>query len=176
MRAWMLVAAILASGAASVARAAPPPPLEPLGFLLGEWVVVGAGQPGEAAGSATFSRALGDRVILRQSCAEYPAAAGRPASRHEDLMVIHADTSGAVHADYYDNEGHVIRYAVRVPAPGQAVFASEPAPGEPGFRLSYRLEGSGRLRGAFEIAPAGDPAAFRPYLQWESRRAGSPTR
>ncbi len=153
---------------ADVTLAGPPPELEPLSFLIGEWQASGAGQPGVGTGTAVFSRQLQERVILRTSFAEYPPAAGTPASRHDDLMVVYA-APGGIKADYYDNEGHVIRYRVRSPAAGQAVFVSEASADEPRFRLTYRLE-AGMLRGEFAVAPPGVPEAFRPYLTWDSTR------
>ena len=37
-------------------------------------------------------------------------------------MILYSH-AGAVRADYYDSEGHVIRYAVRSPAAGEASAA-----------------------------------------------------
>jgi len=177
MRAAMISAGLtlvlgLALGAAS-ARAEAPKQLEPLSFLLGEWGASGSGKPGEAAGSATFSRALQDRVIMRTSYAEYPASGKAPASRHDDLMVIYAGENGGIHADYYDNEGHVIHYAVTATVPGEASFVSEVSSAAPRFRLSYKLGADGLLKGEFAIAPPGKPEAFAPYLTWESRKTAS---
>jgi hypothetical protein len=148
-----------------------PAELEPLSFLVGEWSASGSGEPGEGSGVASFRRGLQDRVIVRTSYAEYPAANGRPAARHDDLMVIYTVPGLGVRADYYDNEGHVIRYSVRSPAPGQAVFLSEATEGGPRFRLSYRLEATGVLKGEFAVAPPGAPEAFQPYVSWDSRRS-----
>jgi hypothetical protein len=150
---------------------AQPSELEPLAFLVGEWTATGSGQPGVASGTAVFRRDLQDRVILRTSYAEYPPADGKPGSRHDDLMIIYVASVGKVRADYYDSEGHVIRYTVRSPAAGQAVFLSEAAEGQPTFRLSYKLEADGTLQGGFEIAPPGTPEAFNSYLTWRSRKA-----
>ncbi len=153
---------------AGVAWAAPPP-LEPLTYLVGEWHATGTGQPGVGTGTASFSWELQGRVLVRRSFAEYPASAGRPASRHDDLMIVYPE-AGAVRAEYYDSEGHVIRYAVTLPATGQSVFVSDVRSGEPRFRLTYRLVG-GVLKGEFEIAPPGTPEAFKPYLTWDSTKA-----
>jgi len=170
MRTLIAIAALLLVLPTMTAPAAASSELEPLGFLLGKWVSPSTGQPGEPTGMAEFSRGLQDRVMLRNNYADYPATAGRPGVRHEDLMVIYALPSGGLRADYYDSEGHAIRYAVQVPEPSHAIFLSEPATGEPRFRLSYRLQPTGVLEGAFEIAPAGEPEAFKPYLAWESRK------
>jgi len=168
----IVVGVLLTVLAGSSLLASEPAELEPLAFLVGEWPGPGGGQPGVASGSAVFARGLQDRVIVRTSYAEYPATAGRPASRHDDLMIIYATPEGGVRADYYDNEGHVIRYVVQSPAPGRAVFLSEPVGGQPSFRLSYALDAAGVLKGEFAIAPPGAPDAFKQYLSWESRKAG----
>jgi hypothetical protein len=151
---------------------AAPAELEPFAFLIGEWPASGAGQPGAATGAATFTRGVQDKVIVRTSYADYPAAGDKPASRHDDLMVIYAAPGGGARADYYDSEGHVIRYAVQSPAPGQAIFLSDAAGGGPRFRLGYTLTAPDVLKGEFAIAPPGTPEAFKPYLTWESHKKG----
>ena len=171
MRTRFAVAAVLPFLAGPAALPAEPRELEPLAFLVGEWPSSGTGQPGTATGRAVFARGLQDRVIVRTSYAQYPAAGGASASRHDDLMIIYAAPGGGLRADYYDNEGHVIRYAVRCPERGQVVFLSDAAPGEPRFRLSYTLAPSGALKGEFAIAPPGASDTFKPYLNWESRKA-----
>ncbi len=146
-----------------------PAALEPLGFLIGVWEAVGAGAPGQGTGTAAFTRELQERVIVRRSFAEYPATATSPASRHDDLMVVYAD-GGRVRADYYDSEGHVIRYGVTATGRGEAVFLGDPAPGAPRYRLTYRLAPTGALDGEFAIAAPGAPDTFTTYLRWTSRR------
>jgi hypothetical protein len=165
---------LLLAGATGWAKE--PTALEPLAFLLGEWPASGSGQPGATSGKAAFARGLQDRVIVRTSYAEYPGAPGQPASRHDDLMIIFAAPEGGVRADYYDNEGHVIRYVVATPAPGHAVFLSEPVAGQPSFRLSYALDSAGVLEGEFAIAPPETPKAFKPYVTWKSARSPAPGR
>jgi hypothetical protein len=152
----------------STGLAAEPAGLRPFAFLIGEWAASGSGQPGSGSGTAVFSLGLQDRVILRTSYAEYPPTGGKPASRHDDLMVIYASASG-VRADYYDSEGHVIRYNVSSPATGQAVFLSEPVAGEPRFRLTYKSAANDALNGEFEITAPGTDE-FKPYLSWQSRK------
>jgi hypothetical protein len=176
MRNAIVVVIAVLSLAGTAALAAEPAALQPFAFLVGEWRASGSGKPGEASGTAVFARGLQGRVILRTSYAEYPPKAGKPGSRHDDLMVIYADSSGGVRADYYDSEGHVIRYVVTSPAAGQAVFVSEALGRESRFRLSYTLAPAGVLKGEFAIAPAGARDAFTPYLTWESRKAQEPAK
>jgi hypothetical protein len=85
------------------------------------------------------------------------APAAEPASRHDDLSVIHVG-SGGVRSDGYDSEAHGIRYVVQSPAPGQAVFLSELATDVPRFRLTYTSAAEEGLDVKFEIAP---PASTR---------------
>ena len=170
VRIALVVGMAIVSLSGSSAFAEAPTALEPFAFLVGEWQASGSGEPGAGSGTSVFTREVQDRVILRRSYAEYPPAAGKPGSRHDDLMIIYSRSSGSARADYYDNEGHVIRYDVMSPTAGQAVFVSEAAAGEPRFRLSYHLEASGVLRGEFAIAPPSAPDAFKPYLTWESRK------
>src|SRR5262245_46540601 len=151
---------------APTATAGAPEALQALGFLLGEWEAVGVGSPGQASGGFTFAAGLQDRVIVRTNYADYPTTGGKPSFRHDDLMVLYAREGGGIRADYYDSEGHVVRYAGTTPAAGQLTLVSEPATGSPRFRLSYKRQGDGTLDGQFEIAPAGEPEAFKPYLAW----------
>lgn len=150
--------------------AAAPEGLRPLGFLLGDWRADGGGKPGEAVGGFTFAPSLQDRVIVRTNYAEYPATADKPSSRHDDLMVLYATESGQLRADYYDSEGHVIRYVGSTPSSNELTLVSEVLSGAPRFRLNYRLTPDGVLGGRFEIAPPGKPESFAPYLAWTSRR------
>ena len=148
---------------------AAPKGLQGLGFLLGDWQAEGSGKPGEAIGAFSFNSSLQDRVVVRTNFAEYPATTQQSASRHDDLMVIFAGESTGLRADYYDSEGHVIRYAGSA-TPDSLTLTSDIVNGAPRFRLSYTLAASGSLKGSFEIAPPGKPDAFGPYLAWTARR------
>jgi hypothetical protein len=152
------------------APASLPKALAPLEFLLGEWDGGGTGTPGQATGGTTFAPGLQDRVIVRTNVAVVGATDKAPASRHDDLMIIYADDTGSARADYYDNEGHVIRYVVTVPGPGRAVFTSESSPNSPRCRLTYDAAPDGAVKGAFLLASPGKPDAFSPYLNWEMHR------
>ncbi len=133
----------------------------PLQFLLGTWAGEGGGQPGQAAGKFTFTPDLQGRVLIRRNFAEYPAANGKPAFRHDDLMIVHRDGEAKVlKATYYDNEGHVIHYVVQ-PSSAGAVFVSEGSPVR--YRLTYTRQSADKIQTKFEIAPPGKE--FASYVE-----------
>ncbi len=140
--------------------------------LMGDWIGEGDGAPGHGSGAFSFALDLQGRILVRRSFAEYPAAPGRPASRHDDLMMLrHEDGSGRVRALYLDNEGHAIDYTARVSAARDTFeFVSEPAPGTPRFRLTYVVTGADALRLRFEVAPPGRPDSLATYLEANARR------
>jgi len=142
-------------------------PLEAVRFLAGDWVGEGDGKPGSSSGAASFRFELEGKALVRRSHADYPAANGRPASHHEDLMTVFAE-AGQLKAFYVDNEGHVIRYLASAVHQGVA-FTSEPAPG-PRFRLTYLRGAAETVTVRFEIAPPNAPEAFKTYLEGVTRR------
>jgi hypothetical protein len=171
----LLAAALLLP---SVARAeAPADPFAGLQFLVGAWKGVGSGKPGDGAGEFAFKPELGGKVLLRRNFAEYPPKPGeKQGTRHDDLMIVYPSgpTGGALKADYYDNEGHVIRYAVTTAAQGAnqgerntATFESEAGPG-PRFKLVYEQKDAGTVGIGFSIAPPGKP--YQPYISATAKR------
>lgn len=134
--------------------------------LLGDWVA--DRQADGATGGFTLELAVEGRVLVRKNTADYPASKDRPASHHEDLMVVFHE-GGATRADYFDNEGHVIHYAVAI-RDGNARFVSDSSPGAPRFRLTYDWSGGKALDITFEIAPPGSPDAFKPYIRATAHR------
>jgi len=161
--AFVAAALLLGSGAAS---AQPAQPLAPLQFLVGDWraIETAAGE----RGGFSFKFDVQDRVLVRTNEAIYDATASRPASRHDDLMIVYAE-DGVLKADYFDNEGHVIRYTAHADT-NRVTFVSDPDPKGPRFRLTYSAGDGGVLVGAFEIATPDAPDAFKPYLAWKARR------
>jgi hypothetical protein len=148
------------------------PSLDELRFLLGQWEGVGGGGPGIGKGTFGFEFDLQSKVIVRKNYAEYPATADRPAMRHDDLIVIYFDaTSNQILANYFDSEGQQIHYQV-IPSPDHlaVTFLSELSPSQPRYRLSYRMLPEGTLAGKFEIAPPGQPDAYKTYLEWTARK------
>jgi hypothetical protein len=175
---WFLIGVTMAAPAlAAPATGGGFDALSGLSFLVGDWEGKGGGSPGQAAGAFSFSRDLQQRVLVRRSHAEYPAAQGRPAIVHDDLMVVYAPgEAGTPQAIYFDNEGHVIQYRVEldgaaVPAERRsATFISDAAPGIPRYRLTYRMTGADTVDIKFEIAPPDSPNAFATYLTASAHR------
>lgn len=140
----------------------------PAQFLVGHWTGTGSGQPGNGTGSFTFAADLQDKVLVRKSFAEYPAAGGRPASRHDDLMIIYRDeASHNFRATYFDSEGHVIQYIVTGDRAG-VVFRSEGKPDQVRYRLTYPSTGKETLKLKFEVAPPGKD--FATYIDAGAKR------
>jgi len=147
--------------------------LDRLQFLVGEWLGDGSGQPGQGTGGFSMRFELGGKVLIRRNRADYPATPERPAFSHEDLMVTYLDTErDGLRAVYWDNEGHVIHYAVTAPAEERAEFVSDAAAPGPRYRLTYVKTAANLLSITFEIAPPGRPDAFKTYIQAKARRAG----
>ena len=148
------------------------PALQPLTFLVGSWEPTEA--PKGSTGGCEFYPSVDGHLIVRSNYADYPATDKEPGHFHDDMMVIFVERE-EVHADYYDNEGKVIRYTVSVPDSHHAVFLSAPSDAEPKFRLSYTLsDDGGELDGLFEICPPGSPNLYQTYLSWKMRKIGEP--
>ncbi len=136
-------------------------------FLVGEWQGEGDGRPGQSTGAATFRFGLDGKILERRSHADYPAASGRPAFHHEDVMTLFPE-GGQLKALYLDNEDHILRYLVAPVSEGVA-FTSEPGPG-PRFRLTYLRKSETMVTVRFEIAPPSAPGAFKTYLEAVTRK------
>src|SRR5262245_65424465 len=101
----ILVPALLVALSSAIGTAQTDP-LSSLRFLVGEWQAIDT-PPGET-GSFTFKPAVQDRIIVRTNEAHYAATKERPASRHDDLLVIYVE-NGSIKGYYLDSENHVIR-------------------------------------------------------------------
>ena len=168
VRSALLLAGVVACNALAAPDAGTAEPLAALTPLLGRWVAEADPKAPGVTGWTTFERALGDRVVVRKNHASYPPRDGKPASEHDDLMVVFSE-DGRLRADYWDSEGHVIRYEVQSPATNRLVFLSEARAGAPRFRLTYVWPAAGRLELTFEIAPPG-ATEFRPFIAARLRR------
>ena len=87
-------------------------------------------------------------------------------------MVVYADEAAhTFRADYFDNEGHVIRYTAGFSSDGRTLtFISDPAPSQPSFRLTYVKNPDNTLGIKFEIAPPNAPDKFKTYLEGSAQK------
>ena len=146
-------------------------PWKPFQFMMGEWVGEGGGEPGQGGGGFSLEFDLQKNVLVRKNFAEYPAQNGRPASRHDDLMIVYLDEgSHRPRAIYFDSEGHVIRYSIAAANDG-VTFESEAGEPGPRYRLSMTPAGA-RIKGKFEMAAPGE-TQYKTYLDFAVRRKGS---
>lgn len=141
-------------------------------FLLGEWVGEGDGKPGQGSGGFSFAPDLGGKVLVRKNRNDIPAANGRPAVTHGDLLIIYRGSDGKRNkAIYFDNEDHVIQYTVTASGDGNALtFVSDAVPSQPRFRLTYTKGKGETVSIKFEIAPPGKAEEFKTYLEGTARR------
>jgi len=148
-------------------------PWKPFQFLIGEWV--GEGKEGQGTGYFSLTPDLQGKILVRKNHAELPAANGRSAAVHEDLMVIYKSEDGkSAKAIYFDSEDHVINYTVTSSADKQTLtFISAAAPHAPRFRLTYQKESDDQVGIKFEIAPPGKPEEFKIYLEGKARKKSS---
>ncbi len=143
-----------------------PDPWGPARFLLGSWTTAGTAKAEEGTGTASFSLELDANVIVRRNRVAFPPSEpGKAPAVHEDLLVIYPQ-GGGFRAIYFDNERHVIEYAVTF-AGEAATFETANADG-PRFRLLYRLLPDRTLASEFYIAPPG--REFSLYLKGAARR------
>ena len=167
---WAIALVILSGGIADASS--DDDPWKSYRFLAGEWTGEGSGGPGKGSGGFSFAWELREKVLVRRNRAEYPATQGRPASSHEDLMVIYrGEGVGPTRAIYFDSEGHVINYTATFSKDQRTLtFLSDAVPSGPRFRLSYTKAEGEVLRIKFEVAPPGKPDAFKTYLDGSARR------
>jgi hypothetical protein len=170
-----MASVLLVLSASTAGAFADEDPWEPYRYLVGDWVGEGGGRPGQGTGRFSFRWDLQKHVMVRRNFAEFPAAQGRPALVHEDLMVIHPGEDGAMKAVYFDNEGHVIHYAIEDAKDGRTlVFVSDPSPTAPRFRLTYTKGQGDDVLIKFETTQPGKPDGFRTYFDGKARRAERP--
>ena len=155
-------AASSVASAGPVASAAFDPAFAPLRGLLGRWQ--GSDPDRRSTGEFTLAPDLGGKVLVRHNRNDSPQG------HHEDLMIVFA-TPGGLRASYFDNEGHVIQYAVSSSA-DRIELISDEVPGQPRFRLRYEQHGPNELAIDFAAAMPG-AAEFQHYTGGIVKRVGS---
>ncbi len=140
-------------------------------FVPGTWESEGGGQPGRAsAGGFSFAPDLGGRILVRRSFTEFPPSGSRPGFRHDDLMVVERDGTGATRATYGDNEGHRIDYDVSLTErPRTITFQARAPTTAERARFVYWERGSGSLEFTFDLAPPGSPT-FTTHVRGTAHR------
>jgi hypothetical protein len=172
MRRMMVAGALMVWAFAASPAAQPPAPmtLDALQFMQGKWVGEGTSEIGQGSGHFSFESTLDGKAWLRRNRAEYPAANGRPAAVHEDLMIVYVD-EGTVRAFYTDSENHTIRYRVSVAADKKTVtFVSDPPAGQPKYRLTYVRLDATRITVGLETAQADHPDDFKKIVEGRVRK------
>lgn len=146
----------------------PNPTWEKWNWLMGEWAGEGSGQPGQGSGTFSFQTDLDQKILVRKSHSEYPAAGNKPEIIHNDLMIIYSNNSGdPAKAIYFDNEGHTINYTISY-CDKSIVFTSERIQNFPVFRLIYVQLNNESVNTKFEFSE--DGAKFNPYVEGKSRK------
>jgi len=139
-------------------------------YMLGEWKGEGSGQPGEGSGMFTLKPKLEGNILERKGRTEIAATATRPASLHEDVMIIYKNREGnPVKSIYFDNESHVINYDITY-SENKITMTSEANPAMPRFRLIYEKLDDKLLNIRFEIAMPNAPEEFKMYLEGKSKK------
>lgn len=165
------ILAVSLSSRQSLAQQPKEPNWDSFRFLLGEWVGEGTGAPGEGSGSFSFTFDLQGKTLVRKNSADYPAIKDKQAYSHTDLMVIYREADDSLKAIYFDNEGHVIHYAVNFSKDQNTLtFLSDPSPTSPRFRFIYSKAAPDKLKLEFDIAPPGKPEAFSKYVEGSAHR------
>jgi hypothetical protein len=146
-----------------------PDPFAPIQFLKGTWEAKGAGPGGvSTTGTYTFAPDLKNHILARTGPPN--ASCTGPSSfdcDHGDMLYVYPE-AGTLRAIYFDNEGHVIHYAVTTPTPTSVVFLSDVGQPGPQFRLTYELK-SGIMTGRFQMHMPGAPD-WTTYLEWSGAK------
>jgi len=144
---------------------------EPFEFLLGKWEGGHEGDPGQGYGRFSFKFDLDQNILVRKSRTIFPDTEERPRIPHDDLLIVYTENTGEKRGIYFDNEQHVIHYAVSV-SPDQKTISlrSDPLPSMPQFRFTYVETGKDTLDARFEMTPPGKAGEFFTYLEGTAKR------
>ena len=141
-------------------------------FLMGDWVSVQTGEPGEGTAFFSFYLHLDSNVLYRADHNEFPATDTRKAFYHDDILIIYKESSDIPNkAIYFDNENHVIHYNIEYPEKNKSIIlSSEESKGKPRQKLSYFLNDDGSLKIKFELATPDKPDDFKVHVEGTARK------
>jgi hypothetical protein len=108
-------------------------------------------------------------VLVRRSDSAACTGPAKFDCEHSDMLYVYQEAGNQpLKAIYFDNEGHVIHYAVSTPEATTALFVSEAAPSGPQFQLIYQLK-DGVMTGKFQMRMPGQ-ADWKSYLEWSGAK------
>lgn len=167
----LLAVALTMLGVQFAAAQTQPDPWKDLAFLEGTWEAKAQGSAGvNTSGAYTFRLELGGHIMARHSTTE--AGCKGPSSfdcDHGDLLYVYTDAPGRpLKAIYFDNEGHVIHYAVSTPSPMSVIFLSDSSTPGPQFRLVYEKKDA-IMSGKFQVHMPGQ-TEWKSYLEWSGAK------
>ena len=137
-------------------------------WLVGDWVGEGSGAPSDGGGWFSLKPDLDGKVLTRKNHSEYPATKDKPKIVHDDLMIVYLDYAGQPgKAVYFDNEGHVIDYAISY-LEKSIIFTSGKVQNMPVFRLSYTSLDKETIEVKFEMSRDGE--TFLTYTEGKCTR------
>jgi hypothetical protein len=142
-----------------------------LAFLEGTWDAhAQAGSAGaQSNGTYTFKPELKHHVLVRHSDSAACKGPARFDCEHSDVLYVYQDAENQpLKAIYFDNEGHVIHYAVSTPNSSTAMLVSDASPSGPQFRLVYELKDS-VMWGKFQMRMPGE-TEWKSYLEWSGAK------
>lgn len=141
-----------------------------LAFLQGTWEAkteVPAGV--NSNGKYSFALELKNHVMARHTVSvESCKGPDSYDCEHSDLLYIYPEGDVTLHAIYFDNEGHVIKYDVSTPGPATAVFLSDSSQPGPQFRLVYERKAD-TMFGKFQMRMPGQ-SEWKSYLEWSGEK------
>jgi hypothetical protein len=141
-------------------------------FILGDWVGDATGKPGEGVGSFSFNQDLDGNILVKKGRTVFPPANGKPGIVHDDILVVYLDNAGALSkAIYFDNENHVINYAVSYnQADRSLILTSDIQQNLPRFRLIFKYINNNSLGMDFEMTQPNQPDSFFKYVSGKVHR------
>ena len=171
MKMLCAAAMLVVCGSVTRAQSPTPPSLDAMQFMQGKWVGEGTNEVGtQGTGYFTFESDLQGKAWLRRNHSEYPSTNGRPATVHEDLMIVYAE-AGTVRAFYSDTENHTIPYRVAFSDDKKTVtFVSDPLAAQPRYRLTYLRLDPAHMTIALEAATPDHPDEFKKVIEGRVRK------